>query len=243
MNSTTSITRAWNVLCWNVRGINAPSKHDAVRARILEGDCSVVCLQETKKVHFDLAFVKQLAPRRLDHFSFVPASGSLGKSGGLITIWDGALFTGTVIDLLPFALHVLLQSNLSAVCFHIVNIYGPCTSSTRPEFLDWLCSLDIGDEDDLVFLGDFNLYRSLENRNRPGGNIRDILDFNNTIAALELNELPLIGRAFTWSNMQEDPLLEQVDWFFTSNAWMINHRNTSVRSLVRATSDHVPCGG
>jgi hypothetical protein len=27
-------------------------------------------------------------------------------------------------------------------------------------------------------------------------------------------ELPLKGRAYTWSNMQENPLLEQLDWFF-----------------------------
>lgn len=86
MNSTTSSSRSWNVLCWNARGINASGKHDAICARILEGDCSIVCLRETKRVDFDLAFVKKFAPRRLDHFAFVPASETVGNSGRLITV-------------------------------------------------------------------------------------------------------------------------------------------------------------
>lgn len=193
----TSSFRSWNVLCWNVRGINAVEKHDAVRVRILEGDCSVVCLQETKLPSFDLAYVKKFVPQRLDHFAFVPASRVAGNSGGLLTIWDGVLFTGSVVEALPFTLHVLLRSNLSSDCFHVINIYGPCDGSARVDFLNWLSDQDIGDDEDWLFIGDFNFSRSLENRNRPGGNIQDIHNFNNAIAALELNELPLSGRAFT----------------------------------------------
>jgi hypothetical protein len=39
----------------------------------------------------------------------------------------------------------------------------------------------------------------------------DTLHFNDAIAHLSLIELPLKGRKFTWSNMQMDPLLEQLD--------------------------------
>jgi hypothetical protein len=67
-----------------------------------------------------------------------------------------------------------------------------------------------------IFLGDFNFYISLENRNKPGGNLTDTLIFNDAIDHLDLIELPLKGRAYTWSNMKTEPLLEQLDWFFTS---------------------------
>ena len=56
------------------------------------------------------------------------------------------------------------------------------------------------------FLGDFNFYRSLENKNRSGGNLNDTLIFNDAIGYLGLIELPLKGRTYTWSNMQVDPL-------------------------------------
>jgi hypothetical protein len=41
--------------------------------------------------------------------------------------------------------------------------------------------------------------------------------------------------------MQADPLLVQLDWFFTSTAWTLKFPNSVVTSLARPTSDHVPC--
>ena len=43
--------------------------------------------------------------------------------------------------------------------------------------------------------------------------MNDIFLFNSIISHLGLLELPLKGRKFTWSNMQDHPLLEQLDWF------------------------------
>ena len=39
------------------------------------------------------------------------------------------------------------------------------------------------------FLGDFNFYRSLSNRNRPGGNLADAFTFNEATGHLGLVEL------------------------------------------------------
>ena len=89
--------------------------------------------------------------------------------------------------------------------------------------------------------GDFNFIRSEENRNRPGGDVNDMFRFNDIIGHLGLVELPLKGRAFTWSNMQEQPLLEQLDWFFTSVNWTSVYPNTVVLPLAKSSSDHVPC--
>jgi hypothetical protein len=38
-----------------------------------------------------------------------------------------------------------------------------------------------------------------------------MLLFNRIISQLDLVEIPLKGRAFTWSNMQDNPLLEKLD--------------------------------
>jgi hypothetical protein len=62
-----------------------------------------------------------------------------------------------------------------------------------------------------LFLGDFNFKRSEENRNKPGGDVNDMFLFNEIIGHLGLHELPLKGTRFTWSNMQAQPLLEQLD--------------------------------
>ncbi len=91
-----------------------------------------------------------------------------------------------------------------------------------------------------MFLGDFNFYRSTANRNKPGANMNDILIFNDIISTLGLVELPLKGRSFTWSNMQQNPLLEQLDWFFSSTSWTLSYPNTVVVPLPRVISGHVP---
>mgnify|MGYP000863857686 FL=1 len=95
--------------------------------------------------------------------------------------------------------------------------------------------------DNWLLVGDFNFIRSLDNRNLPGGDINDIFLFNEIIGHLGLLELPLKGRRFTWSNMQDFPLLEQLDWFFTSASWIDQYPNTQVNPLAKTASDHVPC--
>jgi hypothetical protein len=89
--------------------------------------------------------------------------------------------------------------------------YGPCDEPARSEFVNWFRGHDIQDSENWTFLGDFNFYRSLSNRNRSGGNLADTFIFNDVIGHLGLVELPLKAHAFTWSNMQSEPLLEQLD--------------------------------
>lgn len=108
----------------------------------------------------------------------------------------------------------------------------------RSIFVSWLSSLQIDYSNLWLLRGDFNLYRSTENRNRPGGNQNDILLFNNVISQLGLVELPLKGRSFTWSNMQSMPLLQQLDWFFTIPTWTVHFPNTVVLPRARIISDH-----
>jgi hypothetical protein len=78
-------------------------------------------------------------------------------------------------------------------------------------FIEWFRNCDVNDSINWLFLVDFNIYRSLEYITRSGGNVADMLILNDAIGNLGLTEQPIKGRAFTWSNMQLDPLLEQLD--------------------------------
>jgi len=48
-----------------------------------------------------------------------------------------------------------------------------------------------------MLAGDFNFYRSISDRNKDGGNMNDIMIFNEIISNLGLLEIPLKGRNFT----------------------------------------------
>jgi len=103
------MNRSWNILCWNVRGINAAEKWPLIRNKIDESNCEIFCFQETKKESFDSAFIRNFAPRRFDKFIYAPSVGALG---GLLVGWNGNLFDGSVIEIQPFAMSINFSSRL-----------------------------------------------------------------------------------------------------------------------------------
>lgn len=107
--------------------------------------------------------------------------------------------------------------------------------------MQWLKHIQMPDHVDWLVVGDFNLMRDPDNINRPGGDASEMRMFNNAISALRLIEIPLHGRKFTWTNKQDPPLLERLDWFFTSNSWTLTYPNTAAWALTMEVSDHVPC--
>jgi hypothetical protein len=96
-----------------------------------------------------------------------------------------------------FAVSVHFSSTQSAHKWTLVNIYGPCQGEAREEFVEWLFDLYIPDEEDWLLVGDFNFIRSPSNRNKPGGDVNDMLTFNNFIREQHLTELAIQGRQFT----------------------------------------------
>lgn len=228
----------WKVLSWNVRGINSEKKWNAIRDRVTESSCDILCLQETKRVHFDVMYIRQFCPSVFDSFVFLP---SVGASGGSIIIWKSSTFSGSLLFQNSFATSVLLSSLHNNSAWVLTNIYAPCTPAGKKDFVDWFQNVQMPDSIDWLIVGDFNLYRNPSDRNRPGADYSDMLMFNAAISALGLIEIPLKGQRFTWSNKQHPPLLERLDWFFTSPCWTSTYPNTNVFTMTMETSDHVPC--
>lgn len=131
--------------------------------------------------------------------------------------------------------------NLIMKLWILSNMYAPCTYASKREFVNWFKNIQMPDYVNWLIIGDFNLYRSPADRNKPGGDIDEMYLFNEAISALGIVELLLKGRRFTWTNKQASPLLERLDWLFTSTCWTMVCPSTFVYPLVMETSDHVPC--
>jgi exonuclease III len=231
-------TKVWNILCWNIRGLNSDKKWNAIRDRLTENNCDVLYLQETKHATFDLSFIRNFCPPVYDRFEFLPSNGA---SGGTIIIWKSSSFSGTLIFQNSFATSVELISLHNNATWILTNIYAPCTPSGKREFISWFKNIQMSDQADWLVVGDFNLYRSPEDRNREGADFTEMYMFNAAISALGLVELPLKGKRFTWTNKQHPPLLERLDWFFASASWTLSYPISEVSTLTMETSDHVPC--
>jgi exonuclease III len=74
MNST----KNWKIMNWNIRGLNSDKKWDALSNKIEESGCDIVCLQETKREHFDLKYIKNFCPKKFNKFVFLPSVGASG---------------------------------------------------------------------------------------------------------------------------------------------------------------------
>jgi exonuclease III len=184
----------WSVLSHNVRGINSSVKWNGIRCAIRESGCDVICLQETKKELFDAAYLKNFCPNHFDSFAFV---SSVGNSGGSIIIWKISKLTGNVIFQNDYAQSVEFISNLSARSWIITNIYAPCTLQGKIDFLNWFYNINMPSDKLWLIVGDFNLIRRQEDRNKAGGDINLMLKFKEAISNLDLVEIPLHGLSFT----------------------------------------------
>ena len=64
--------------------------------------------------------------------------------------------------------------------------------------------------------------------------------FNIIIESLDLREIELSGRKFTWANTLPVPTFEKLDWVLASVEWGQKFPLVTVQALSRAISDHTP---
>jgi exonuclease III len=86
--------QSWNILNWNVRGLNSADKCNAIRDKIGESACVVYYIQETKTQSFEPSYIRKISPKYFNKFAFVPSQGA---SGGLLMGWNSSVFSGEVL--------------------------------------------------------------------------------------------------------------------------------------------------
>lgn len=96
--------------------------------------------------------------------------------------------------------------------------------------------------DVLVYWGDFNAIRMTQER-RGEENIidygrRDMEDFNTFIQNMELFEIPILGKRFTWFR-PNGKAMSHIDIFLLSYEWLVSWPDSSQLVLDREYSDHL----
>jgi hypothetical protein len=64
--------------------------------------------------------------------------------------------------------------------------------------------------------------------------------FREVIDDLQLDEIHLSGRLFTWSNGRDHPTMERLDRAFATVEWLQLYQNHHLRCLSSDSSDHAP---
>jgi exonuclease III len=115
--------RNWNILNWNVRGLNSVHKSNAIRAKIHESSCAIFCIQERKTQRFESSTIRKFAPKHFNKFSYFPSEGALG---GILARWINLIFAGEVIFASKFTFTIQLTTQHNAKTWKLTNVYVPC---------------------------------------------------------------------------------------------------------------------
>jgi endonuclease/exonuclease/phosphatase family metal-dependent hydrolase len=92
----------------------------------------------------------------------------------------------------------------------------------------------------MLLAGDFNILRKPEDKSNDNFNPRWPFIFNAIIENLNLREIALSGRQFTWASRRQTPTYEKLDRVLASVEWEHKFPLVTVRALTRSGSDHTP---
>jgi hypothetical protein len=119
-------------------------------------------------------------------------------------------------------------------------VYGPQGNNNKIMFLQELRDIRAACQGPWVMLGDFNLIYKDEDKNNSNLNRAMMGRFRRLINDLSLKEIPLHGRKFTWSNLQDSPTLVKLDRVLCSVDWEQLFSDCLLQSAASEDSDHCP---
>ena len=197
-------------VCWNVRGLNCPTKRLFLANWVREQKPDLLALCETKMEVISLVVVSSIW-QGADYF-FKPA---VNHAGGILILGKQSLNLSQ-LDVGLFSLSVAF--NLQAVDRRVVVsvVYGPNLAAMRPAFWDDLDRVVVSSADCHLLMGDFNCLLSIHDSNNlviPNPSMRGFQDF---VHRHFLYPIPLTGERFSWSNMRSRPCCRVLDRVFVT---------------------------
>ncbi|KQJ98320.2 hypothetical protein BRADI_3g36433v3, partial [Brachypodium distachyon] len=212
-------SRSFALVCWNVRGLGDVLVKNNLSDNIASFKCASF-----------------LPPQ----FDSVAQLDAISSAGGLLIAWNSRMFRCTNQIISNRSISIQFSSELSDINFWATNVYGPTAVEEQDEFFQDLMDINQSISGPWILAGDFNIVRSVDDRNYGNASFSETYKFGNLLRDIQVQEIPLTDRNFTWSNMQEVPILTRIDRCFINADWDSVLPNSMLRSLPRTTSDHFP---
>jgi exonuclease III len=122
----------------------------------------------------------------------------------------------------------------------MVVVYGAAQLEFKESFPTELVQACRGECLPVCIGGDFNIIRNTSEKNNDRFDERWPFLFNAVIDNLELREIEMSGRRFTWANSRRVPTYERLDRVLISPEWEQQYPLVRVEALNREISDHTP---
>jgi endonuclease/exonuclease/phosphatase family metal-dependent hydrolase len=227
---------SFEIMCWNVRGLNDPAKRDAVREFVASLRVSVICLQETMLDVLDNFLVMQCLGPTFDGYVYLPTVETRGE---ILLAWNKSIVDIERVSFDPYAVTGEVTPRYNNRWW-ITTVYGPQTREEKLSFLFELAERRSLCPGPWLLLGDFNMIFYAEEKNNDRLDRFMMTRFRHFVQEHEIKDLYLHGRRFTWSNEREVPTLTRIDRDFASVDWDLMHPVSVLRAMSSSVSDHAP---
>jgi hypothetical protein len=124
--------------------------------------------------------------------------------------------------------------------FNLISVYGLAQADLKSHFLSELVRVCSKETLPLIIGGDLNIIRRPDEKNNDNYNDRWSFLFNDVIDTLNLRELEMAGRKFTWANNLQNQTFEKLDRILVCTDFESKYPVSSVQALSREISDHTP---
>ena len=223
------------ILNWNVRGLNGAARRKVVHDLAADTRCTIACLQETKLAYVQDHIVGEtLGQNFTANYAFLPADGTRG--GALIAV-DEDHYCITASEFRQFTVTARLKASVENSEWWVTVVYGPQGDQQKLEFLRELRAISTIVSDKWLLIGDFNLILDARDKSNSNLNRRLMSVFRDAVQDLELRELNLRGRKFSWSN---DSTQTRIDRAFCTSQWDFMMPGCMLQALSSMVSDHAP---
>lgn len=92
----------------------------------------------------------------------------------------------------------------------------------------------------LVIVGDFNLIMRMEDKNNSNVNRGLMTAFRRFLSEVQLKDMYLHGRRYTWSNEQQNATMVKLDRVLYNEQWNTAFPNCLLQGLSTSALDHCP---
>ncbi|XP_071726925.1 uncharacterized protein [Rutidosis leptorrhynchoides] len=225
-----------NVVTLNICGTKKRRKRVWVNELCFRHNIHFLGLQESKMSRFDLLRIKSLWGNY--RFDFA-CSLSLGRSGGIISIWDTSFFKRSRIWCHQH--YVIVKGTWTHFegDFFMINVYAPQEAVAKATLWNSLLDFIRNHSGRFMLFGDFNVVRCEEERLGSEFSQNEANAFNSFIDEANLVDLPLGGRSFTYMNFLGTKL-SKLDRFLLSPDCADSLIDVHATVLDRGCSDHSP---
>lgn len=196
-----------------------------------------MALLETGRSNFSNPFLRHLAGGLDFAWYCLPPHG---RSGGILVGVNTTSLHVNRIDTGDYCVKFHLHSRADGFEWVLVPVYGAAQEAHKAEFLAELVRICEAETLPLLVGGDFNIIRRRKDKNNDRFNAKWPFVFNAIIESLDLREIALSGRQFTWASRRQVLTYEKLDRVLSSIGWEQKFPLVSIHALARSGSDHTP---